>query len=79
MIEAVKSDEILHKLGGRFKLCAVVQSRWKELIRGARPLVERRGHPDLQVVIDEIVQDKVAVDWEKNPQLTKPQEALGRP
>ncbi len=27
MIEAIKSDEIVHKLGGRFKLCALVQHR----------------------------------------------------
>ena len=43
MIEALKSDEIVHKLGGRFKLCALVQHRMVELIQGARPLVERQG------------------------------------
>ena len=77
MIEAVKSDQIVHKLGGRFKLCAVVQSRWKELVRGGRPLVERRGHADLEVIINETLQDKIAVDWEKHANLTKPEEALG--
>ena len=27
MIEALKSDEIVHKMGGKFKLCALVQHR----------------------------------------------------
>ena len=37
MIEALKSDEIVNKLGGRFKLTALIQRRLKELIiDGAR-------------------------------------------
>jgi DNA-directed RNA polymerase subunit omega len=64
MIEALKSDEIVKKLGGRFKLTALIQRRLKELIiDGARPLVERNGRTDLEVVIDEILQDKIAPDW----------------
>ena len=77
MIEAVKSDEIVHKLGGRFKLCALVQHRWSELIHGARPLVERNGRGDLEVIIDEILQGKLSIDFDKSG-ITPPQEALGR-
>jgi DNA-directed RNA polymerase subunit omega len=64
MIEALKSDEIVRKLGGRFKLTALIQRRLKELIAdGARPLVERQGRTDLELVIEEILQDKIAPDW----------------
>ena len=64
MIEALKSDEIVNKMGGRFKLTALIQRRLKELIiDGARPLVERDGRTDLEVVIDEILQDKIGPDW----------------
>ena len=64
MIEALKSDEIVRKLGGRFKLTALIQRRLKELIiEGARPLVERGGRTDLELVIEEILQDKIAPDW----------------
>ncbi len=77
MIEAIKSDEIVHKLGGRFKLCALVQHRLAELIEGQRPLVERNGRSDMEVVIDEILQDKINIDFEKS-NLTSPAEALGR-
>jgi DNA-directed RNA polymerase subunit omega len=64
MIEALKSDAIVEKLGGRFKLTALIQRRLKELIiDGARPLVDRDGRTDLEVVIEEILQDKIAPDW----------------
>jgi len=64
MIEALKSDEIVHKLGGRFKLTALIQRRLKELIiDGARPLVDRDGRTDLELVIEEILQDKIAPDF----------------
>ena len=64
MIEALKSDAIVEKMGGRFKLCALIQRRLKELIiDGARPLVERHGRTDLEIVIDEIMQGKIAPDF----------------
>jgi DNA-directed RNA polymerase subunit omega len=64
MIEALKSDEIVHKVGGRFKLTALIQKRMIELMDGARPLVERGHMTDLEVVIQEILQDKIAIDYE---------------
>ncbi len=77
MIEALKSDEIVHKLGGRFKVCALIQHRWVELIHGARPLVERNGRTDLEVIIDEILQDKIGIETEGST-ITPPELALGR-
>jgi DNA-directed RNA polymerase subunit omega len=62
MIEALKSDEIVNKAGGRFKLCALVQRRLVQLMEGARPLVDRDGRSDLEVAIDEIMQDKIAYE-----------------
>ena len=64
MIEALKSDEIVNKVGGRFKLTALIQKRMLELMEGARPLVERGNMTDLEVVIQEILQDKIAIDYE---------------
>ena len=77
MIEALKSDEIVHKMGGRFKLCALVQHRMVELIQGARPLVERQGRGDLEVIIDEILQGKIGIDREKSPGIIEARKALG--
>ncbi|MFO0081213.1 MAG: DNA-directed RNA polymerase subunit omega, partial [Phycisphaerales bacterium] len=58
MIEALTRDDIINKVGGRFKLCALIQRRLLQLMDGARPMVERNGRSDLEVVIDEILQDK---------------------
>ena len=63
MIEALKSDEIVNKVGGRFKLTALIQKRMIELLDGARPLVDRGGMTELEVVIQEILQDKIAIDY----------------
>ena len=76
-MEALKSDEIVHKLGGRFKVCALIQHRWVELLQRARPLVERNGRPDLEVIIDEILQGKIGIDRAESHGITEPQKALG--
>jgi DNA-directed RNA polymerase subunit omega len=72
MIEALKSDEIVNKVGGRFKLTALIQRRMLELMDGARPLVERDNLTDLEVVIQEILQDKIAIDYDASG-LNKPE------
>lgn len=63
MIEALKSDEMVKRAGGRFKLCALIQRRLGQLMDGARPLVDRDGRSDLEVVIEEIRQQKIEVEF----------------
>jgi len=63
MIEELKSNEIINKVGGRFKLTALVQKRLAELLQGARPLIEEtEGKTMLEIVVQEILQDKIAID-----------------
>lgn len=61
MIEALKSDDLVEKAGGRFKLCTLIQRRLNELLDGARPLIDRDGRSDLEVVIEEIAQEKITL------------------
>lgn len=64
MIEALKSDYIVNKVGGRFKLTALIQKRRLELMEGARALVDvKDGMTDLEIVIQEILQDKLTIDY----------------
>jgi DNA-directed RNA polymerase subunit omega len=63
MISALKSDDIVAKVGGRFKLTALIQKRMLELMDGARPLVERENMTDLEVAIQEILQDKITLEY----------------
>jgi DNA-directed RNA polymerase subunit omega len=65
MIEALKSDEIVNKVGGRFRLCALIQRRLVQLMEGARPLVDRNGRSDLEIAIEEIVQGKISYEFDQ--------------
>ena len=63
MLEELKSTEIVNKVGGRFKLTALIQKRLNELLQGARPLIEdTAGRTQLEIVVQEILQDKIAID-----------------
>ncbi len=63
MIEELKSEKIVNKVGGRFKLTALVQKRLSELLQGSRPLIEDvEGKTMLEIVVQEILQDKIAID-----------------
>ncbi|MHC4259987.1 MAG: DNA-directed RNA polymerase subunit omega [Planctomycetota bacterium] len=65
MIEELKSTEIVKKMGGRFKLTALVQKRLQELMEGARPLIEdTEGKTQLEIVVQEILQDKITIDYD---------------
>ena len=64
MIEELKSTEIIEKVGGRFKLTALVQKRLQELLEGSRPLIEDTvGMTQLEIVVQEILQDKITIDY----------------
>jgi DNA-directed RNA polymerase subunit omega len=63
MIDELKSEEIVNKVGGRFKLTALVQRRLSELLQGSRPLIEdSEGKTMLEIVVQEILQDKITID-----------------
>ena len=67
MIEALKSEEVINKVGGKFKLTALIQKRMLELLQGYRPLVERKkGMTEMEVVIQEILEDKIAIDYDRS-------------
>ena len=65
MLEELKSTEIINKVGGKFKLTALVQKRLQELMEGSRPLIEdAEGKTQLEIVVQEILQDKITIDYE---------------
>jgi DNA-directed RNA polymerase subunit K/omega len=79
MIEALKSDELVYNVGGRFKLAALIQKRWAELLEGSRPLVERKpGMTDIEVVVQEVLDGKIAIDYD-NSDIPRPEEIIQRP
>ena len=75
MIEELKSTELINKVGGRFKLTALIQKRLDELLQGARPLIENsEGKTHLEIVVQEILQDKITIDYEAGD-INKPQDS----
>lgn len=74
MIEALRHEDIILKVGGRFKLTVLIQKRMKELMQGARPLVDRpQGMTDMELAIQEILEDKIAIDYD-NSDIPTPEE-----
>lgn len=62
MLDDLKEEEIVNKVGGRFKLSTLIQKRMVALNTGARALVEVRGGDKMATVIQEILQDKIYLD-----------------
>jgi len=69
MIDELREEEIINKVGGRFKLSTLIQKRLVALNSGARPLVETKTDDKLKIAIQEIVEDKVFLDTELNVQV----------
>ncbi len=62
MLDELKEEGIVNKVGGRFKLSTLIQKRMVALNTGAKPLVEVRGGDKMATVIQEILQDKIYLD-----------------
>lgn len=62
MLEELKEEQIVNKVGGRFKLSTLIQKRLVALNRGARPLVELQSKNAMEIVIQEIMHDKIFLD-----------------
>jgi DNA-directed RNA polymerase subunit omega len=69
MIDELREEEIIKKVGGRFKLSTLIQKRLVQLNAGARPLVPAGDENRMQIVIQEIMQDKIYLDTELNVQV----------
>ena len=57
-----KEEGIVNKVGGRFKLSTLIQKRLVQLNAGSRPLVDLSTQDKMQVVLQEIMQDKIYLD-----------------
>ncbi|MCE9566964.1 MAG: DNA-directed RNA polymerase subunit omega [Planctomycetes bacterium] len=68
MLDELKEEGIVNKVGGRFKLSTLIQKRMVALNTGAKALVEMRGADKMAIVIQEILQDKIYLDASGNLQ-----------
>jgi DNA-directed RNA polymerase subunit omega len=64
VIEELKSMDVVNKVGGRFKLSALIQKRMLEIMEGSRPLIDDiEGMTTMEIVVQEIKEDKIAIDF----------------
>ncbi|HUE17416.1 MAG TPA: DNA-directed RNA polymerase subunit omega [Planctomycetaceae bacterium] len=73
MLDEFKEEQIVNKVGGRFKLSSLIQKRLVALNRGARPLVELPTKNPMEIVVAEIMQDKIFLDTSGNLAVTSDQ------
>ncbi len=76
MLEELKEEAIVNKVGGRFKLSTLIQKRMIALNQGSRPMVDPRGLDKMNVVIQEIMQDKIYLDMSGSLQTTEATEGF---
>ncbi len=61
MLEELKEEVIVNKVGGRFKLSTLIQKRLVQLNQGSRALVSVDTHDKMSIVLAEIMQDKISL------------------
>jgi DNA-directed RNA polymerase subunit omega len=70
MLDELREEEIVNKVGGRFKLSTLIQKRLVALNAGSRPLVDLKTDNKLEIVIQEIIQDKIYLDASQQLKIT---------
>ena len=63
-VDLTRSLKLKQQVALVLKLTALIQRRWLELMQGGRPLVDPTGKTDMEVVIQEIVEGKIGIDYE---------------
>lgn len=70
MLEELKEEEVVKKVGGRFRLSTLIQKRLVQLNQGSRPLVDMSTGDKMRVVLQEIIQDKIYLDTSNEVKIT---------
>lgn len=80
MIDELREEEIVNKVGGRFKLSTLIQKRLVALQKGSPALVQMDTQDKMKIVIREIIEDKIYLDTNMNVRIrTEPARAGGPP
>lgn len=77
MLEELKEEEIVNKVGGRFKLSTLIQKRLVQLNRGSRPLVDINTDDKMEIAVQEILQDKIYLNASNEVRMTGASQDLG--
>ena len=56
MLDDLREEAIVNKVGGRFKLSTLIQKRMVQLNKGGHQMVDLNTQDRMQIVIEEILQ-----------------------
>ena len=71
MLEDLKEEAIVNKVGGRFKLSTLIQKRLVQLNAGSRPLVLASNDlGKMRIVLQAVLQDKIFLDTSNEVKIT---------
>lgn len=70
MLEELKEEAIVNKVGGRFKLSTLIQKRLVQLNRGSKPMVDMYTDDKMEIVVQEILQDKIYLNASNEVKMT---------
>jgi DNA-directed RNA polymerase subunit omega len=70
MLEELKDEDAVLKVGGRFKLSTLIQKRLVQLNQGSRPLVDVDTRDKMRIVLQEVLQDKIFLDTSHEVRIT---------
>jgi len=70
MLDELKEEAIINKVGGRFRLSTLIQKRLVQLNGGSRALVDLDTQNKMTIVLQEILQDKIYLDTSKEVKVT---------
>jgi DNA-directed RNA polymerase subunit omega len=70
MYEELKQESIVNKVGGRFKLSTLIQKRMVQLNAGSRPLLDAKTDDKMQIVLQEILHDKIYLNASNELRIT---------
>ena len=62
MLDDLREEAIIDKVGGRFKLSTLIQKRLVQINAGSRPLVDMDTDDKMAIVVREIMEDKIYLD-----------------
>jgi DNA-directed RNA polymerase subunit omega len=71
MLDDLREEGIVNKVGGRFKLSTLIQKRMVQLNKGGHALVDKNTQDKMQIVLEEILQDKIFLDASNNLRTTE--------
>lgn len=70
MYDQLKDENLIRKVGGRFKLSTLIQKRLVQLNRGSRPLIDTSLTDRMAIVLKEIELEKIYLDMTNNVRAT---------